>query len=161
MLRSDNDMVYNRGWLTAMVNALDRIPKSLLQVAVFGELIEDGRRGGFSPDNNVKGVILNKVNIGGCNMAFTKKTYQDLGPFANVMCAEDGIYCTIARKKGYLIGQIDNGTGTHIDHPTCSLSKRYTEYAQYRFEVLERLKKAGFDFWLEQDKKFYEEYARL
>ncbi|MCK4257684.1 MAG: glycosyltransferase [Halanaerobiales bacterium] len=156
LIRSDNDMVYNHRWLSALVKALEQIPKSILQVAVFGELVEDGRRGGFSPENKINGIIIRKVNIGGCNMAFTLDTYLDLGPFPHVMCAEDGIYCFRAQQKGYIIGQIDNATGTHIDHPLCSLSKRYTDYAQYRIEILETLKKAGLEFWMEEDKEFYE-----
>ncbi|AZR72017.1 hypothetical protein BBF96_00505 [Anoxybacter fermentans] len=160
LIRSDNDMVYNRGWLTALIDGLKRIPKSLLQVAVFGELMEDGQRAGFLPENIINGVILNLVNIGGCNMAFTRETYEDLGPFDNVMFTEDGLYCFKAKQKGYIIGQIDNATGTHIDHPTCSLSKRYTEYAEYRLEVLENLKRAGLEFLCEEDQKFYEEYKR-
>lgn len=160
LIRTDNDMVYNLGWLTALVEALQRIPKSLLQVAVFGELVQDGRQAGFSPEKSVNGVIVNPVNIGGCNMAFTRETYEDLGPFDRVMYAEDGLYCDRALKKGYFIGQIDNATATHIDHPTCSLSRRYTDYARYRIKVLQKLRNAGVEFLCPEDYSFYEEYMR-
>lgn len=72
LIRSDNDMVYNRGWVTALVDSLRRIPKALLQVAVFGEILPDGRKAGFSPDQAIHGVVIHFCDIGGCNMAFTR-----------------------------------------------------------------------------------------
>ena len=158
LVRTDNDMIYNAGWLSALVDALERIPQSLLQVTVFGEVVGDGRKGGFSPANTINGVIINPVLIGGCNMAFTRATWEELGPFDNVPFAEDGLYCCKAQERGYIIGQIDNATGTHIDHPTCSLSRRYTDYAGYRIKVLDRLKQAGLGFLCPEDYPFYEQY---
>ncbi len=156
LIRSDNDMVYNQGWLTSLIRALERVPRSILQVAVFGELIEDGIDVNFTEVNQVNGVIVKECDIGGCNMAFTRKTYQELGPFPNVAFAEDSLYCNNARKLGYVIGQIKHATGTHIDHPTCSLSKRYTEYGDHRMEILQKLNDFGVEFLLDEDKKFFE-----
>lgn len=157
-IRSDNDMVYNLGWLTALIKALVKIPHSLLQVAVFGQLVEDGTRAEFSVTNEIDGIIIREIDIGGCNMAFTREVYQKLGPFPHLMCTEDGIYCTRARQKGYIVGQIDDGTATHIDHPGCCLSMRYTKYAESRMEVLENQRRAGVEFLSQGDKDFYKKY---
>lgn len=160
LIRSDNDMVYNRGWLTGLVESLQRIPKALLQVAVFAELVLDGQKGGFSSENAINGIIINPVNIGGCNMALTRASYQELGPFSHDMFAEDGICCTKARQLNYTIGQIDQATATHIDDPRCVLSKRYTKHAAYRFEVLRNLRHLNFDFWCQEDELFYAAYKK-
>lgn len=160
LIRTDNDMVYNLGWLPALVDALERIPRALLQVAVFGELVEDGRKAGFAAENSVNGVTVNPVNIGGCNMAFTRASYEELGPFDHVMYAEDGLYCDRALQRGYFVGQIDGATATHIDHPACPLSRRYTDYARYRIKVLQKLHDAGVGFLCPEDYPFYEEYMR-
>lgn len=158
LIRSDNDMVYNQGWLTGLVDSLKRIPQSLLQVAVYGELVQDGRRGGFR--DVVNGVRLNQVSIGGCNMAFTRLTFDELGPFEETKFAEDGVFCHIAQQKGYVVGQIDAVTGTHIDNPGCKLSKRYSKYAEERYQMLEELRQEGYDFLWEEDRKFFEEFER-
>lgn len=160
LIRSDNDMIYNQHWLTGLVESLERIPKALLQVAVFAELVADGRRGGFSPENTINGIIVHPTNIGGCNMALTRASYQELGPFSHEMFAEDGIYCTKASQLNYVIGQIDQATATHIDDPRCMLSKRYTKHAEYRFEVLENMRRLNFDFWCQEDELFYENYKQ-
>lgn len=156
LIRSDNDMVYNQGWLTELISSLKRLPRSLLQVAVYGELVVDGRRPGFS--DIVNGVILNQVPIGGCNMAFTRQTFAELGPFEEGKFAEDGVFCDKALQKGYVVGQIDTATGTHIDNPGCELSKRYTQYAEERYQMLKELQQSGYDFLWEEDQIFFEEY---
>lgn len=161
LVRSDNDMFYNRGWLTALVDALQRIPRAVLQVAVFAEIVADDRKGGFSPENGINGVILNPGPIGGCNMAFTKETFAEIGPFPHDMLAEDGVFCFKALQKGYVVGQINDACATHMDDPRCPLSRRYTDYARYRYEFLQRFQQAGMGFLSEEDQNFFEQYRQL
>lgn len=160
LIRSDNDMIYNQGWLTALVKALQRIPRAVLQVAVYAELLPDGQQAGFSPVGQVNGVIVKRGPIGGCNMAFTRAAYAEIGPFPEDLYAEDGVFCHRALQKGYVVGQINDATGTHIDDPRCPLSKRYTDYAEYRIGILRNLQKAGVRFVCEEDQRFYEAYVK-
>lgn len=160
LVRSDNDMLYTRGWLTALTDALKRIPKAVLQVAVFAELVSPERKGGFSQENCVNGIIINPGPIGGCNMAFTRETFAELGPFPHDMLAEDGVFCFRALQKGYVVGQINDASATHMDDPRCPLSRRYTDYAGYRFEFLEHFRQAGLSFLNEEDRIFFDQYKK-
>ena len=160
LIRSDDDMVYNRGWLKTLVDALQKIPNGILQVAVYGDLVPDGKVTHFHDAIEINGVTLRELKIGGCNMALTRQGFEQLGYFEEIPIAEDRNYCRRALQHNFVVGQIATATGTHIDHPGCSLCLRYTTYSQYRLQTLLRLKEHGRPFPFEGDYRLYEQWLK-